>query len=267
MQHALGLARGAGGVEDEEGVLGVHLLGFAVVGDVLGGNFLMPPGVPARLHVDLAGAGALDHDHVLYRGAFEDGFVGIGLERYEPSAAQAFVGRDDHGGLAVLDAVPERLGRESAEHDAVDRSHTSAGQHGYGEFGDHGEIDGDAVAFFDALLLQHVGKTVHLVIQLLVGVGLVDAAVGLPDERCLVPRGRGDEPVEAVHRGVQFPARKPLDEWFMKVVLQDLVPFPGPREVLVRHLAPELLGLVNGPFIELLVLLHALDVGFCAELL
>src|SRR6185369_1444639 len=60
VDDALRLAGGARGVEQVQHVLGVHLLGRAVVGRVL--DDVVPPDVAARLHGDLL-AGALEHDH------------------------------------------------------------------------------------------------------------------------------------------------------------------------------------------------------------
>ena len=50
MDHALGLAGGTGGVEDEQDVLGVHGFRRTVAGDIRSGNLLVPPGVAALLH-------------------------------------------------------------------------------------------------------------------------------------------------------------------------------------------------------------------------
>ena len=50
MDEALGLSCGAGGVEDEEGVFGVHVLRGA--DGVGGGHEFVPPEVSALLHVD-----------------------------------------------------------------------------------------------------------------------------------------------------------------------------------------------------------------------
>ena len=105
VQHALGFAGRAGGIEDEQRVLGVHLLARALrVHDVRG---LVVPDVAHRIHVDGA-AGAAHHDHVVDAARLGDRRVGIGLQRNLAAAADAFVGRDDDGRLAVLDAAGER---------------------------------------------------------------------------------------------------------------------------------------------------------------
>ena len=47
VHDALGLARGAGGVEDEERIFRVHLFARAVGGDVGGGHLVLEPDVAA----------------------------------------------------------------------------------------------------------------------------------------------------------------------------------------------------------------------------
>ena len=110
---------------------------------------------------DLA-AGAAHHQHVLDHDAVPGGdvdrLVGILLQRDGLAAAQALVGGDDEGRLAVDDAAGERIRREAAEDDRMDRADARAGEHRIGRFRDHRHVDGDAVALLDAVLLQHIGE-------------------------------------------------------------------------------------------------------------
>src|ERR1019366_3116549 len=75
VDQSLGLAGGAGGVEDVERVLGVEMLGGAVGGG--GGHKVVPPVVAAWNHVD-GRAGATIDDHVLGGGAGEGFDAGRG---------------------------------------------------------------------------------------------------------------------------------------------------------------------------------------------
>ena len=106
--------------------------------------------------------GPLDHDDALDGGAPLQGHVGVLLQRDELAAAVVAVGGDEHLAVAVVDPVPERLGAESAEHDAVHRPDAGAGQHGDGQLRDHRHVDGDAVALLHALGLEHVGELADL---------------------------------------------------------------------------------------------------------
>jgi hypothetical protein len=92
VQHALGFAGGAGGVEDEERVLGVEGLCVVVVRARLPRP--PPPGVAALDHVDGVAA-ALDDEHRLHVGVAATALVDVGLELDDLAAAPAAVGGDD----------------------------------------------------------------------------------------------------------------------------------------------------------------------------
>ena len=82
---------------------------------------LVPPDVAARLHLDRAlararGAGRRRTFSML--GACSTRLVGRLLERDARCRAGSAVLRDEHLGLAVVDAIAERVGREAAEDDA-----------------------------------------------------------------------------------------------------------------------------------------------------
>ena len=147
VHDALGLAGGAGSVEQEEHLVGLLLDRFALVGDRGGG--LVVPDVPAGLH-DAARVGlarvALEHEHVGAGRAVLHAFVDRLLERQEFPAAVAAVHRDDRLRLRVVDAVADGFGREAAEHDGVDDAEAGAGEDGHRELGDHRHVDRDRVA-------------------------------------------------------------------------------------------------------------------------
>jgi len=80
--NALGLARGARGVEEVQHVLRVHLLGGAIGLRAL--HKLVPPHVAARLHVhDLTGA--FEHNHRAQVRAFGERLVHVLLEGHGAS--------------------------------------------------------------------------------------------------------------------------------------------------------------------------------------
>ncbi len=147
VQHTLGLAGGAGGIEDEERILGVHLLGRAFGGR--GGDGLVIPDVAALGPFDLA-AGAPDHDHGLDVRAFQHCRIGVFLQWDVTSAAHAFVGGDDQLALGVEHAVAQRIGRETAEDDGMHGADARAGQHGDGGLWNHRQINADTVTLLHA---------------------------------------------------------------------------------------------------------------------
>ena len=126
-------------------------------------------------------------------------------------AAVALVGADEHLGAAVVDARPERLGAEAAEHHHVDGAEARAGEHHDRQLGDHRQVEGDAVALLDAVLLEHVGEPADLVEELRVGVRPGVAGVALEDDGGLVAPAGLDVAVEAVVARVELAALEPLD--------------------------------------------------------
>ena len=207
VQHALGLTRRAGGVEDEQRILGVYRFGRAV-GVNLGGFQAVIEVAP------------LDHRHVR-AGATDDqdrvdlhlrqGLVDIGLQRNVLAAAQTFVGCDDQVGTAVLDPAAQAVGRKAAEDDRMHRADPRTGQHGVGGLGDHGQIQGDPVALFGPMRLQHIGHAAHLGVQFAEGdVAAVGGIVAFPDDRRLV-LAVGQVTVDAIGRDVQDAILKPAN--------------------------------------------------------
>ncbi len=212
VHDALGLAGGAGGVEDVEHVLGVHRLGLAVAGGVL--HQAVPPVVAPLfdVHGELRPA-ALHHHHVLDGRAVLQGLVRELLERQDAAAAVAAVGGDEQLGLGVVDPVAERLGAEAAEDHRVNGADARAGQHGDGELGNHRQVDGHAVALAHPQALQHVGELVDLAVELPVGEGAAVAGFALPDQSRLVALAgsiRADVAVETVDADVELAAHEPL---------------------------------------------------------
>ena len=159
VHDALGLAGGAGSVEQEEHLIGLLLNRFALVGD-LGGGFVIPD-IAAGLH-DAARVGlawvALEHEHVGAGRAILHAFVDRLLEREEFAAAVAAIHRDDRLRLRVIHAVANRFGREAAEDDRVDEAEAGAGQDGHRELRDHRHVDRDRVAALESHALEHVGE-------------------------------------------------------------------------------------------------------------
>src|SRR5690606_7461207 len=154
VQDALRLPGGAGGVEDEQRVLGAEGLRGVLVGLV--GDDVVPPLVAAAgpVHVDV---GALDHQHVLHARRFAERFVHVGLQRQGLAAPVLAVAGDDHFGFGVVDAGPQRLGGEATEHHAVHGTQPGARQHREDGLRNHREVDGDPVAGADAEGGQGVG--------------------------------------------------------------------------------------------------------------
>ena len=121
---------------------------------------VVPPDIPTLGHVDSV-VGPLQDDDVADIRSAGQGHIGVGLELDHVSGTPRAVLGDDHPGIGVEDPAGEGVGGEPAEHNRVDQTETSAGQHGDGELGDHAHVDGDPVAFLHAEAEQPVGETAH----------------------------------------------------------------------------------------------------------
>ena len=137
--------------------------------------------------------------------------VGVGLERNPLAAAQAFIGGDDEGRVAVDDAAGQRIRREAAEHDRMDRADAARRRAWHRPARDHRHVDRDAIALPDAVLLQHVGEAADVLVELAVGdLPIVIGIVALPDDRRLVAPLL-QVPVDAVVGDVEHAVLEPFD--------------------------------------------------------
>jgi len=244
VQHALRLACGPGRVEDEERVFGIHRFGRAIGRH--GGSDLVQPMVPALGHADFR-AGAADDQHLLDHAIGDLRCrVGIHLERHLAPAAHALIGGDQHFGFTVDDAASEGLRRKSAKHDRMYRADAGTGEHRIGRLQDHWHVDGDAVSFLDAKLLEDVRKLADGDMELLVGdrEGVV-RVVAFPYEGGLVA-ARCQMAVDTVGRHVEHAVRIPFHmqvAGFPRDVLHDRIG-RHPVEALAM-LAPEGFGVGN----------------------
>lgn len=111
---------------------------------------------------------------------------------------ESTVGGDGNFRLAVLDPTVQRLDREPAVDDRVDRADPGARQHRDHDLRDARQIDRDAVAFAHAYASQDIGELAHLAMEREVRVGARLAILALPDQRQFVAPPRLLMPVERV---------------------------------------------------------------------
>ena len=141
------------------------------------------------------------------------------------------------------------------------RADAGAGQHGKGGFGNHRHVDQHAVALLDAQRLQAGGHALHFAVQVLEGVGFLEAGFA----------GDGNQ------RGLAGPVRQmPVHGVVAQVGLAAFVPFDKRRVVVVADavkglvpldqaglLGPEGVGLVDGLAIEVCIACHGSSPDFC----
>ena len=246
VHDALRLARRPRRVQQEEQLLAVERLGGAL--GIGGLEELVVPVVTTVLHRDVVAAPA-DDDHVLDRGALGDRLVGRRLEREHVAAAVAAVGRDEHLGPGVDDAVGQRLRREPTEHDAVGGADPGAGQHGDGCLRDHRQVDVDPITGLHAEAPQGVGQPLDLVQELGVGDRAGVTRLTLEVDGHLVAAAGGDVAVEAVVGDVELAADEPLG--VRQLPVADRLPVGGPVEQLGGLPGPEALVVLGGLVVQL----------------
>src|SRR5262249_59124316 len=106
-------ARRAGGIENKQWILGVHLLAWAISGNSL--RYVIVVHVASGLHVDQRIC-TLDDNHRSYATSFVACRIRIGLQWDLAATADALIGSDDHIRLAILDAPGERIGLQATQH-------------------------------------------------------------------------------------------------------------------------------------------------------
>ena len=214
VQHALRLSGRSRRVEDEQRIFGVHFNGRAVGGNLR--RFLVIVEV-AALVLQFRSAGSLHDDHGLDVRAARQRQIGIHLERNRLAAAQALVGGQNDRAFAIENAARQTVRREAGENHRMHRADARAGKHRIGGFRDHRQIDGDAVAFLDAVSLEHVGEAADLAMQFFIGdVAAVLRIVAFPDDGRLFG-AFGQMPVDAVRRDVQRAVLEPFDEQVVRI--------------------------------------------------
>ncbi|OPX61424.1 MAG: hypothetical protein A4E29_00822 [Methanomassiliicoccales archaeon PtaB.Bin134] len=178
------------------------------------------------------------------------------------------IGGDEYLRAAVGDAVLQGLGAEAAEHDAVNGADPGTGQHGDGQLGDHGQVQGYPVALLHPVGLEDVGETADLGVQLLVGERPdIILVLTLPDDGRLVLAPVLQVAVQAVVGDVKLAALEPLYDGVLPVPAVKVGPPLEPVQLVGGHLPPELFRVLHRLLVHLFVLLKALDVRLLAELL
>ena len=190
-------------------------------------DLIAPPEVAAVLPGHVV-SGALDDEHVgdarraLARGRAST----VSLRPNTRALAVAAVGRDDELGLGVEDAGVQAVGAEASEDHGVHGADARDGEHGDDGLGDHGQVDGDAVAGLDAEAGEQVRGALHLGRELGIADVAAVAGLALPVDGDAVAVAGEHVPVEAVVGDVQLAVLEPGRE-------RRVGPVEGLRERLV----------------------------------
>jgi hypothetical protein len=215
-------------------------------------------------HLALLVADVAIHDRVLgaLRLRLREGLVDGVLQRHDVAATPRPVLGDDELGLAVLDAIAERVGREAAEDDGVHGADARAREHRHDDLGHHAHVDGDPIALLDAERHEQVREAHGLAVQIDVRQRPRLSVLPLPHDRGLVLARRAEVPVEAALGDVQRGSREPLGVG--ELPLQRLGPRRAKDEI-ARLATPEGVGRAQALFVEPVVGLARSDAGLLLE--
>ena len=95
--------------------------------------------------------------------------VGNGLGSNGLSTTATLVGCDENLGLAILNTISQRFGRESSKDDRVDRANASASEEGSDGLPCHRKIDRDGITLLDAEGLENIGDAADFAEELCIG--------------------------------------------------------------------------------------------------
>jgi len=200
------------------------------------------PMIAALLKPDLL-AGPPDDDDLFHTWTGGQRLVDNLFERYDLAPPKAAIGGDDQLGLGIFDPAANGLCAETREDHRMDRADPGAGQHCYGEFRNHRQIQGNAVPFLDAETQQHSGKTVDLAEQGRIAQHPGFAIFTFPVDGHLAASPGVNVPINTLITGVQRSSHKPAPVGFPP--LQHAVPRFDPVQ-LSGLLVPEALRILDG---------------------
>ncbi len=210
----------------------------------------MPPMVPAFHHGHVV-FGPLDDQYILNGRAALEGFIDRFLQRHNAASTPATIGGDNAAHVGIVYPITDGRSGETTKDDGVHGADASTGQHGDGQFGDHGHIDSHTIALFHAHLLQAVGCLANAAVQLLIGEDDLLARLPFPDDGGLVLTGRSEMAIEAVVGNIRLAAFIPLHKGHV-VFVTDAVPLLKPVQ-LAGHIAPESFRVFNRLLIQSVV--------------
>lgn len=136
----------------------------------------------------------------------------------------------------------------------MDSADANTGKNGDNGLGNHGQVNGNRVALLHTHLLESPGDFADIAEELRVGdIAAAFGLVGLVDDGDAVGVLEGVA-VDAVVRGVELALDEPLGVAALEGAAVDGLEVAGPGEQLAGLVAPKLVGICDGLFVELLVL-------------
>ena len=160
-------------------------------------------------------------------------------------SAEGTIAGDDELGIGILQTVGNALCTETTKDDGVNGPNPCTSQNSNRQFWNHSHIDADTVAFFDAIVLEYIGKLVHLGMQLRIGeqAVVIIRVIGFPDDGRLVGLVY-QVSVDTVFSDVELCTAEPFDGRLLEIPIQDLVPGLLPLKM-AGHFPPKIFRVFN----------------------
>jgi len=155
MQDTLWFACRSRRVEKEQGILGVHDLRRTI--RTLFDDFLMPPKITTFGPRNL-GACSTEDENIPDMGAFLQCVVDDFLGANGFPTTTALIGGQDDTRVCVIDTIAQGFRGEAGKDDGMECAETNDCEEGDDGLGNHGHVNCDSIALFDAQFFEHIGQ-------------------------------------------------------------------------------------------------------------
>ena len=260
LHHALGLAGGPGGEHDDQRMRGGNLLVAEVTLIAALEESLPAQGVGGGGNGSVYISGVMGVNHALHARHILGELSRFGGDVKSFSFVVVGIGREEHLGLDLAEAIRGGLRADIRGAGAPDNTGCGCGEHGNNGFGEVGHIGGHSIAGFQTFGTQGFGDAENLGAQFAPG---NDAALGIftaEDEGGFIAFAFAQH----ILRVVQHGPGEPLGSGkFVEIVDNFVIGFGGLNLKELPELVPEEFRFFNTPIVKFAVILKLQSVpGF-----
>ena len=185
--------------------------------------------------------------------------INNGLEWNRFACSHTNISGKDAFGLCSTDALSQGFAAKACKDDRVDGTDASTGEHGHGQFRNHGHVNGHHIAFSNALRFQSVCDLTGLAKQLLIGKRLgVGWFVPFPNQGNIIGIIWIHVTIDGVVTNVQLASNEKSNISVFKRSLHRLLKRWEPVNEVRRSLGPVFARVGNWCFIIHLVAIHGM---------
>ena len=222
MQHPLRLARRPRRIQNKQRIFGIHLHRLVLLRRIPDQH--MPPLIPPLDPRDLP-VRSLTHNHTMHRRAILQRLIRNILQWHMLIPTPQAIIRNQHFRITILNPLRQRLRRKSGKHNRMHRPHPCTRQRRNHQLRRHRHIDTNPIPLLDPLVLQHIRKPAHILMQLPVRnrPPKTIRMIRLKNKRRLVAN-RIQMPIQRIFRDVHLPPLKPRHIPLLKPARMHLIP-------------------------------------------